>query len=63
MMTSHTPSAANALRATIGLGLVLFMNACLVASPPTAVATSHPKGDKKGAKPVATNETYIEQWG
>ena len=62
MMTSHTPFAANALRATIGLGLVLFMNACLVASPPTAVATSHPKGDEKGAKPVATNETYIEQW-
>ena len=48
----------------MGLGLVLFMNACLVAAPRTtgAVATGDPKGDEKGAKPVATNETYIEQW-
>ena len=64
MMTSHTPSTASALRTMMGLGLVLFMNACLVASPRTtgAVATGDPKGDEKGAKPVATNETYIEQW-
>ena len=25
-------------------------------------ATGDPKGDEKGAKPAATNETYIEQW-
>ena len=62
MMTSHTPSTASALRTMMGLGLVLFMNACLVAAPRNVGATGDPKGDEKGAKPVATNETYIEQW-
>ena len=62
MMTSHTPSTASALRTMMGLGLVLFMNACLVAAPRNVEATGDPKGDEKGAKPVATNETYIEQW-
>ncbi|MGB2423531.1 MAG: glucosaminidase domain-containing protein [Flavobacteriales bacterium] len=38
------------------------MNACLVAAPRNVGATGDPKGDEKGAKPVATNETYIEQW-
>jgi hypothetical protein len=62
MMTSHTSSTASALRTVMGLGLVLFMNACLVAAPRNVGATGDPKGDEKGAKPVATNETYIEQW-
>ena len=46
----------------MGLGMMLFMNACLVAAPRNVGATGDPKGDEKGAKPVATNETYIEQW-
>jgi len=62
MMTTHTSSTASALRTVMGLGLVLFMNACLVAAPRNVGATGDPKGDEKGAKPVATNETYIEQW-
>ena len=62
MMTSHTSFTASALRTVMGLGLVLFMNACLVAAPRNVGATGDPKGDEKGAKPVATNETYIEQW-
>ena len=61
---STTPSTPFTLRALIGLGMVLFMNACLVAAPRTtgAVATGDSKGDEKGAKPVATAEGYIEQW-
>ena len=62
MMTSHTPSTASALRTMMGLSLVLFMNACLVAAPRNMGATGDPKGDEKGAKPAATNETYIDQW-
>jgi flagellum-specific peptidoglycan hydrolase FlgJ len=59
---STTPSTPFTLRALLGLGMVLFMNACLVAAPRHVGATGDPKGDEKGAKPVATNETYIEQW-
>ena len=59
---STTPSTPCTLRALMGLGMVLFMNACLVAAPRNVGATGDPKGDEKGAKPVATNETYIEQW-
>ena len=62
MMTSHTPTTASTLRTMMGLSLVLFMNACLVAAPRNMGATGDPKGDEKGAKPAATNETYIEQW-
>jgi len=77
---STTPSTPFALRALMGLGMLLFMNACLMAAPRNVGATEEaeaagvagvagaagvagdPKGDEKGAKPVATAEGYIEQW-
>lgn len=59
---STTPSTPFTLRALLGFGMVLFMNACLVAAPRNVGATGDPKGDEKGAKPVATAEGYIEQW-
>ena len=62
MTTSHPSSPARTLRTFLALGLTFMMNACLVASPKTAGALGDPKGVDKGAKPVATNETYIEQW-
>ncbi|MDA0946359.1 MAG: hypothetical protein O2791_04850, partial [Bacteroidetes bacterium] len=71
---STTPSIPFALRALMGLGMLLFMNACLMAAPRNVGATEEaeatgaagaagaagvagdPKGDEKGAKPVATAE-------
>ena len=53
---STTPSTPFTLRALLGLGMVLFMNACLVAAPRSVAALGEPKGDEKGAKRAAMNE-------
>ena len=53
---STTPSSSFTLRALLSLGMVLFMNACLVAAPRSVAAHGEPKGDEKSAKRAATNE-------
>lgn len=49
-------------RTLMGLGFAVFLNACMVAAPGATGRLGDPKGDVKGAKPAATQETYIEQW-
>ena len=50
----HSPLIWNALRGALALALIGVMGG--------VQAMGDPKGGDKGAKPVATNETYIEQW-
>ena len=50
----HSPLIWNALRGALALALIGIMGG--------VQAMGDPKGGDKGAKPVATNETYIEQW-
>ena len=49
-------------RTLMGMGFAVFLNACMVAAPGATGRLGDPKGDVKGAKPAATQETYIEQW-